>query len=268
VTAGTLSLKHVGRVELNDLIGMCSGDGDGVPYPFWRTNREPYWGEVEQTLLPFADRFDGELSPLREWAETYRHADIWIECRVAAFTPEISNIRLLAHRAGAAGFIAAQRPGVDVVDVYGLSPLDLGAAVAGLAELSQPGTHPAIRVPGFLDNFIGTAQESRLVTEFDEDDDGFSVHTKAELRTGAAFLDYDDVTLLGTVQSRCQPSAVHAVDWARGVVAWLRVRQDGDYVYTPDFSQAVPVTAQTLRMRIDELIAADVALLRQRRGLS
>lgn len=70
------------------------------------------------------------------------------------------------------------------------------------------------------------------------------------------------------MQSRSDPSAVRGVDWERGVVVWVRIAGDGDYVYTPDRGRGVPLTAQSLRGRIDELIAADVTIVRQRRGLT
>ncbi|KQH77725.1 hypothetical protein AO501_23735 [Mycobacterium gordonae] len=87
-----------------------------MPYPFWRTKREPYWGELEQASVPFVERVRGELRHLREWAETYRDADIWVECRLKPFAPGISAVRLIAHRAGEAGFVAVQRPEAEVVE--------------------------------------------------------------------------------------------------------------------------------------------------------
>lgn len=269
VSAQTLPLKHVGSVALNDLIGMCGESGDGVPYPFWRTRREPYWGELEQASVPFVERVRGELRHLREWAETYRDADIWVECRLKPFAPGISAVRLIAHRAGEAGFIAVQRPEAEVVDVYRLSPLDLGAGVAGLAGLAQAGRRPAIRIPGFLENFTGQTAGLRRVADFDDDDGVVDVNVR-DRTTGPGvdtIAEFNDVSLMATVQSRCEPSAVRGVDWTLGVVVWVRIEGDGDYVYTPDRSRAVPVTAQSLRTRIDELIAADVAVLRRRRGL-
>lgn len=267
VAAQTLPLKHVGSVALIDLIGMCDESGDGVPFPFWRYEREPYWGELEPASVPFVERVRGELRHLREWVETYRDADIWVECRLKPFAPGNPAVRLIAHRAAEAGFIAVQRPGVEVVDVYRLSPLDLGAAVAGLAGLTQPGRRPAIRIPGFLENFIGQTDELRRVDDFD-DDRGLDVNVR-DRTTGpgaSTIAEFDDVMLMATVQSRCEPSEVRGVNWARDVVVWVRIEGDGDYVYTPDRSRAVPVTAQTLRTRIDDLIAADVAVLRRRRG--
>lgn len=260
----TVRLTPLGSAELVDLIGMCPGNGDGVPYPFWRTRRDPYWGDIAQKLPPFGDRFDEELSPLRPWVETYGCADIWVEGRVKAFTENTPDIRLLAHRAGEAGFIAAQHPATDVVDVYRLSPLDLGAAVAGMAKLTQPGSRPAIVLPGFLDHFIDKPAD---VTD-DEDDYDVSIRVNAGSSSRATILDYDNVILLGIVQSRCGPSEVRGVDWARDAVVWVRIRGDGDYVYTSDRGHAVPVTARTLRDRIDQLIAADVAVLRRQRGLT
>ncbi|MDP7702695.1 MULTISPECIES: hypothetical protein [unclassified Mycobacterium] len=263
----TVSLKRVGSVALNDLIGMCAESGDGVPYPLWRTEREPYWGELEQATVPFTARMDADFRHLRQWAETYKEADIWVECRLKPFAPAIPPVRLVAHRAGEAGFVAVQRPTAEVVDVYSLSPLDIGAATAGLTGLTQPGRRSAICIPGFLANFgdrdLGWAGGSE-----DESYADVNIRERPNVRSTTTISDFDDVTLMATVQSRAEPSAVRGVDWARGVVVLVRITGDGDYVYTPDRSRAVPVTAQSLRARIDDLIAADVAILRRRRGLT
>jgi hypothetical protein len=266
----TIALKRVGSVELTDWIGMCAGQGDGIPYPLWRTRRDPYWGVVEQGLPPFAERFHGELGPLQEWAETYARADIWVECRVRAFASDLNDIRLVAHRMGEAGFVATQRPIGDVVDVYRLSTLDIGAAVADRADLVRPGTRPSIAIAGFLDNFIGTGigPDSLSVDDSGEEDDyGFSVRHIEPTRSDSVRISCDDVLLLATVQSHCDPLQIRGVDWGRDVAAWVRVKGDGDYIYAAGRDRLVPVNSQTLRGKVDELIAADVRTLRKRRGL-
>ncbi|RUP02154.1 MAG: hypothetical protein EKK34_25430 [Mycobacterium sp.] len=271
VATQTVSLKRVGSVALNDLIGMCAESGDGVPYPLWRTEREPYWGELEQATVPFTARMDADFRHLRQWAETYKEADIWVECRLKPFAPAIPPVRLVAHRAGEAGFVAVQRPTAEVVDVYSLSPLDIGAAIAGLTGLTQPGRRSAICIPGFLENFCDNDADRGPVGNSEDELDGdvnVNVRDRPNVPGTTTISDFDDVTLMATVQSRAEPSAVRGVDWARGVVVLVRITGDGDYVYTPDRSRAVPVTAQSLRARIDDLIAADVAILRRRRGLT
>lgn len=188
----TLSLKHVGSVALNDLIGMCGESGDGVPYPLWRPERQPYWGELAQASVPFAERVDADFGHLREWVKTYREADIWVECRLKPFAPEISTVRLIAHRAGDAGFVAVQRPTAEVVDVYTLSPLDIGAAIAGLTGLAQPGRRSAICIPGFLENFgdhdLGWVGDSE-----DERDGDVNVRDRPNVRSATTISDFDDV---------------------------------------------------------------------------
>jgi hypothetical protein len=48
----------------------------------------------------------------------------------------------------------------------------------------------------------------------------------------------------------------------------VQIREDGDYVYQPDFSHAEPMTEQKLAHRIDQLIAEDVAVLSGRREVT
>jgi hypothetical protein len=47
------------------------------------------------------------------------------------------------------------------------------------------------------------------------------------------------------------------VDWTRAVLVCVQTESDGDYVYTPDFSHAVPMSEESLSERIDALIAED-----------
>ncbi|WP_396912360.1 hypothetical protein [Mycolicibacterium sp.] len=58
------------------------------------------------------------------------------------------------------------------------------------------------------------------------------------------------------------------LELAGDVLVWVRIKDDGDYIYSSDYSVAVPVTAQALRDRIDHAIATDVSVLRRRRGLA
>ena len=69
----------------------------------------------------------------------------------------------------------------------------------------------------------------------------------------AAMVSNADVAALATVQSHCQPARSSGVDWDKNFAVWVQVRGDGDYIYNPDFSHAVPVTEQNLSERIDRL---------------
>jgi hypothetical protein len=57
------------------------------------------------------------------------------------------------------------------------------------------------------------------------------------------------------------------VDWAQHVIVCVQIDADGDYIYTPDFSHAVPLTEQTLGERIDNLIAEDISALQLHRRI-
>jgi hypothetical protein len=46
-------------------------------------------------------------------------------------------------------------------------------------------------------------------------------------------------------------------------VVWVRIYDDGEYIYVPDHSHARPMTKSLLHEQIDRLIADDVAILRE-----
>lgn len=265
----TVALRQSGSVELNDLIGMCPDQGDGVPYPFWRTNRSPYWGDIAKRLEPLDRRFTGQADTIGRWVSTYTQADIWVECRVNSFDKAIGDGRLMGHRLGDDGFLALQRPHADVIDIYELSAVALGAALAASAGLWRPGSRSAITVPGILDDFTTVPPPANPDFAASEDDEyGYSVTLRAQHRQSAsATVDQNTLMLLGTAQSRFEPRPVRDVDWTKPAVVWVRVRNDGDYIYTENYRHAVPLTPPLLQERIDALIAADVAALRKNRGL-
>ena len=75
-----------------------------------------------------------------------------------------------------------------------------------------------------------------------------------------------EVSAYSTVQSHWLPTRKWGFDGRKNSVVWIRVIDDGDYMYAPDFSHAVPMTAMALHQRVDELIAEDVAILREFRS--
>jgi len=137
---------------------------------------------------------------------------------------------------------------------YEVSPYDLGRAVCGFAGLTKPGGQPAIAIPEYFDLLGGntdTAEEFILA----------SADT-----TAAAEVRRADVTAFGTVQSHWRPNRRWGFDRGKNAVVWVRIKDDGDYIYTSDFRQAEPLSRPTLAERVDRLIAEDVAAIRKFRN--
>lgn len=269
-----VSLERVGSIEMGELAAIYELRGyDFLPYPFLRS--QPL--ETSGASGSVAERFnDGDLRVFREWIVSYARADIWVECRVVDYgCPGTPGIGLLGHRLGESGFFAAERadhdPGRDIVDVFTLSPYQLGAAVAASVGLTQPGMHPRIDIPGYAKR-LGVSAETGG-RDGGDDDDAYAVMVSdarwsLPVKPSTFEVSDADVTAMAVIQSRCQPVQSWGPAMDRKLIAWVRVREDGEYIYTPDFANATPVTPEILHKRIDGLIAEDVAVLRQRRGTS
>jgi hypothetical protein len=252
-------LHRVGEINLCDLemVGRLQGQ-EGLPYPFGHTHPHK---RHDEPLSSVADRLaHGDLSAFREWIGAYIDAEIWVACRVHSV--DSPDRRILAYRAGEAGYLACQRSNDDMVEISRLSALDLGAAVAGSVGLTRPGTRPRIVIPGYVGYVADLGS-----TEYDHGDDDevyavrVAVHRSSQ-PTHSVVAD-EDVTAIATIQSRWQPPRQWGVDWAKSVVVCTQIDGDGDYIYTPDFSHAVPLTEQSLSGRIDGLIAEDISARRR-----
>ena len=259
-------MHRVGEVSLGDLevIGRLQGQ-EGLPYPFGYTH--PYEERDARTACAAERLDDGDLSAFREWTGAYVTADIWVTCRVHHGCVDIPDRRILAYRAGDAGYLASQRSHDDVIEVFTLAAGDLGAGIARSIGLTQPGGQPRIVVPGYVGYFADTATDTDYADS--DDDEVFSVRAAVHRpsRSADPMVADDDVAALAIIQSRWQPARSWGVDWAKPVVACVRIVDDGDYVYTPDFSHAVPVAEPALIEAIDRLIVEDVAVVRHQRGL-
>jgi hypothetical protein len=254
-------LRRVGEVNLCDLaaIGRLQGR-EGLPYPFAHTNPQ---SQHEEGTSAVADRLEhGDLSAFQEWTDAYVAADIWVACRVHHSSAGTPDRRILAYRAGEAGYLACQRSNDDMVEVSKLSAVELGAAIVTSVGLTEPGAQPRIVIPGYVGYFA-----DRAVTEYDhsDDDEVYSVRVAAHRLSQPTHPETadEDVTAVATIQSRWQPPRQWGVDWAKSVVVCIQIDADGDYVYTPDFSHAVPLTEHLLRERIDSLITEDISALRR-----
>lgn len=248
---GTLDLLDL------DLIGEREGR-DFLPFPF-RYTRPTRFAYIDQTAAYAASIPDrlrtGDLAAFTRFLDALNTFDIQVSCHVQPIGSDVACTRLLGVRCGLRGFFALQQPLVDEVDVYTVSPYDLGAVIAAEVDLGQPGRHRRIVVPEF---------DSGGVTEIPPEGGSVAVRQSGpdvvDVRVPSAA-----VSSYATVQSRWLPARRWGVDDGVPMAAWLSVIDDGDYMYTPDRTHAIPLTRDALRERIDRLIAADIAMLKESR---
>lgn len=246
---------QVGTLDLLDVNAISEFHGrDFLPYPFMftqgprfatRDEAAAYVGAVPDRLL------HGDLNRFLECLIAYDAADIRVECRVQYIPADTPSLRLIGYRAGHLGFLASQRPDADLIDVYTVSPYDLGQAIADAVSLSQPGMHSAIVIPEYV---------PRGKVEYDRGD--FMVHDRPASELGVT-VPASEVTAYATVQSHWRPTRRWGLDRGKRALVWVRVNDDGEYMYVSDQSHARPMTRPALREEIDRLIADDVAILRE-----
>lgn len=251
----------VGTIDLADLDAICRVRGHELPYPFALTNAPAHVGRGSHALSAVSERFHaGDLRPFAPWLSAYADADIWVEGRVHHKSDHQPDGRVLACRAGDCGFLASQRPEAGVVDVYEVSAYELGGAVAESVGLTKPGSRTRIVVPQYHDYFTAP------VVDFD--DEAYSVSTRLPVAgVPTARVPDQDLSAVATVQSHSLPARSWGVDWGGKFLVWVRIADDGDYLYVPDFSHAEPLSKAKLIERIDSLIAEDVMRIRRRRGI-
>ncbi|OBK27238.1 ESX secretion-associated protein EspG [Mycobacterium asiaticum] len=258
-----MSRRLVGTIDLADLDTLCELRGaEFLPYPFMREGG-PAGPEAPSSV---AARFDdGDLRVFREWLETHGNADVWVECRVLYRDDDLPDTRLSACRSARVGFLAAQRPGQNLVDVYELSPPDIAAAIAEGVRPSGPGSHPQIVIPKYVNYFGESTAEFGDFDDFGDGDDYEAIiRADRPALEQAATVPDADVLALATIQSHCEPARAWGVDWAKDLLVWVQLDADGDYIYDAEFQHAVPATHESLRNRIDGLIEADLAESRRR----
>ncbi len=256
----TANLRHIGSIKLLDLdiIGRHYGR-DFLPFPFMFTQPSEFTWRHE--YLDYArsvpDRFDnGDLQIFQQCAASYASADIRVECHVQYIPADTPSVRVLAYRLDQAGFLAEQRPDEDTVDIYELSPYLLGAAVAEATVLTTPGRQQSIVIPEYA--------PTRNTQEDAADD--FIIRHAVENAPSAATVPSAEVTAFGTVQTHWRPTRSWGIDPGKKAARWVRIKDDGDYLYAADFVEARPVTTPLLAEQIDRLITEDVKALRQFRN--
>jgi hypothetical protein len=258
-----VSREPVGTVAVVDLESACELFGrDTLPYPLGRSRPVGSVWLATRDVRPIDERLDdGDLRGVRAWVEAFVRSDVSVECRVKYPDEDAPDLRLHAVRSGEQAFVAVQgrdRDGVDVIDIYAISPARLGVAVAETVGLHRPGAHPRIAVTAG-----GDAHRDH------DGDDGdeygtldFLVSHAAPAVTG---VDRGDVMATGTVQTRYEPARQWGTDPERRILEWIHVRDDGDYLFEPDDAvHAEPLDTETLTAYLDGFIADDLAVLRDR----
>ena len=253
----TADLREVGSISLLDLDIISRFYGrDFLPFPFMFTQppRFQWHDEYVEYATSVPDRFNhGDLRMFQECARVYANADIRVECHVQYIPADTPNVRVVAARCDQAGFLARQRSDLDVIDVYELSPYLLGQAVAESVALEKPGRRSVIVIPEY----------ARVPTNNAADCDDFTIEHTLEGTRNTTEVPRAHVTAYGTVQSHWRPTRNWGIDPGKNSALWIRIKDDGDYLYKRDFSEATPVTTPVLAERIDRLISEDIKTLRQ-----
>jgi hypothetical protein len=255
----SVALNRVGRIALRDLNAISEFFGrDFLPYPFLYRQPATIGDHAEADSAP--DRFNyGDLHIFKTWFTTYMSADIRVECKVQYLGGvETPSLRIMAHRSGELGFLASQQPD-DAVEVFTLSPFDLGPAVAGSVALTRPGKHSKIVIPEYVPTALDRAED--VV----DDAVASSIRQTSVVVPFAVMVPGADVTMYATAQSHWWPARDWGLNRYKRALAWVGIKDDGEYLYTPDGSHATPVNPRTLADRIDRLIGEDVAALRESR---
>lgn len=246
-------MRSIGDIDLDRLATIRRNRGqDPLPYPFAFTTPRT---DTPPVAVGDVDTVNAEL---HAWIDAFVNAEIWVSARVHHSDPETPGNRLLAYRLGTTGYVALQRDTSDTVEVWTLPANALAASVANAVGLTGPGRRSQIVVPGYVGYFAETTPD-----EFDDDDGYAAVRVSAAVpRTDGRLVSDDDVAAITTIESRSQPSRQWGMDWSPGIVVCVTIEDDGDYLYRPDFSYAVPATADSLAARIDASIARDLTRLR------
>lgn len=243
----------VATVAVVDLESACELYGrDTLPYPLGRSRPVgSVWLLTRDVGSLDARMNDGDLRGVRDWAQALVRADVCVECRVRFPGEATPDLRLHGVRSGGSGYVAVQGSdddGVDVVDIYSVSPDMLGPAITETAGLIGAGVHPRI------------ALVESPPREMDSDLDFLTGHDES-----AAGVARNDVVATGTLQTRRDPATQWGVDPGRPILEWVQIRGDGDYLLEPgDADHAEPLDVTMLTTYVDGFIAEDLSVAGER----
>jgi hypothetical protein len=249
-------LQKVGSISLLDLDIISKFYGrEFLPYPFMLTHppRFSAHDDYVQYATSVPDRFNsGDLAAFQQCAGVYANADIRVECHVQYIPADTPSVRVVAARHEQTGFLAKQRPDDDIIDVSELSAYLLGPAVAESVPLDKPGHRSGIVIPAYAPTPSNPQNSDDVI-----------VRQTVERESNVTTVAREQVSAFGTVQSHWRPTRCWGVDPHKNVAVWVRIKDDGEYLYQRDFTEAVPMTRLMLAKHIDRLIAEDVKALRQ-----
>jgi hypothetical protein len=261
------ALTKLGSIRVAEVDALSQFAGrDFLPFPFTLTEPDPerVYGDGRHAYVSsVVEQYQsGDLQAFTKWARAYESADIRVECRAFYSSDGAAPVRLIAHRQDQWGFLSLQRPG-DVVDVFTLSPYDLGAAVAEAVTLTKPGQRAQIRVAPDLVPRIWLSTPSADSVETAEDHHRAQIREEVIGRAKPREFGHDEFAASATVQSHWRPSREWGFDHGKNAVIWVTVKGDGDYICAQGSNRATPMTRDALSRQIDALIAEDVAVLRE-----
>ena len=250
--------REIGALDLLDLQLINERYGrDLQPYPFMltRPTRFEFVDEVTRYATQLPDRLrSGDLSMFARCLEAWVHADVTVTGHVQYIPADTPSVRVLAFRTGQSGYLVEQQANADLVDIYAVSPFELGAAVTKAMCLDKPGRHPRITIPEYMPTRSASMDTDDVVVRHDVS------------ATSGVAVSASQMSAYAKVQSNWRPTGDWGIDPRTESLTWMRMKGDGDYLGTPDDSAGIPLTAALLCERIDELIAADLERLREARG--
>ncbi|MDA2889842.1 ESX secretion-associated protein EspG [Mycolicibacterium sp. BiH015] len=227
-------------IAVVDLEATCALYGlDSLPFPLGRSRPVGSMWLATRKVRPIDERLNDELHAVRAWVETLVRPDVCVECRVRLSVEDTPDLRLHGLRSGEHAFVAVQGSdrGVDVVDIYTVSPEMMGPAIVESIGLVGAGAHPRIAV-------TASGEPSRDATP--ESDLDFLAPPPPDVTVPRASV--RDVVSTGTMQVRSNP--------ALSILRWVQIRDDGDYVFdSGDAENAEPVDVETLTAYVNGMIA-------------
>jgi hypothetical protein len=250
--------RKLGTLTVLELHIFCREYGRGdLPYPFRFTKPVSYQyeDELNRYRADLIERFRaGDFDHLRRWLDVQmREAEIHVESMSMNAT-EVTAA-LSATRWQDLGFIANQDAD-DVITVTQLSAYDLGPEIGRLAALSgKPGSHPKVTVPS-LNIQTRTAPPSSTG----------SVIVDEVTAVDSVVIPFEELVAGGEIYTDHRPPKRWQPDRTKEFVGWLNTT-DGDYVVQAPYEFATPVTRKQLVDKIDRLIAADAAEVRELREI-
>ena len=254
---GLAARREIGALDLYDLQLLNERHGrDPLPYPFMltRPTRFEFVDDVAAHASCLPDRLQsGDLSSFAKCLDAWAHADLTVTGHVQYVPADTASVRVLAFRTGQSGYLLAQRGDADVVDIFSVSPFELGSAVTTEMRLQRPGRHPKIVIPEYLPVVHAVAEDDHVVVR-DE------VPTESGVKVSVS-----ELCAYARVQSNWRPAREWGIDPRKDSLTWMRMKDDGDYLGVPDRSRAIPLTTALLTNRIDDLIAADIEMLNEAR---